>query len=232
MVWATGPAYLSDGIYYSEYGYVQITSTTLTSTDQATLTQFLNGGGKFIITGMNALYFIEGSPFVRSTLNLDVASLVGGGTFSGASGTAFAGESHTSGPAPNRLRPLPRRGGGAPASVAVLQGSTEIPPNGSRGTAPRWPPLTPRCGSAGRVGGSCAVTTLWALNHIMNGKLLLAAAGKTVSGDMVDALKALNPPADSTPPSASSALRRVGGQRRGYHHHQAGWLLRQWRPPR
>ena len=44
VVWATGQAYLSDGIYYSEYGYVQITSTTLTSTDQATLTQFLNGG--------------------------------------------------------------------------------------------------------------------------------------------------------------------------------------------
>src|SRR5215218_8864715 len=31
VVWATGQAYLSDGIYYSESGYVQITSTTLTS---------------------------------------------------------------------------------------------------------------------------------------------------------------------------------------------------------
>jgi alpha-tubulin suppressor-like RCC1 family protein len=41
-------------------------------------------------------------------------------------------------------------------------------------------------------------------NRIMNGKPLLAAAGKTVSGDMVDALKALKLPADSTPPTVSS----------------------------
>ena len=47
-------------------------------------------------------------------------------------------------------------------------------------------------------------------NRIMNGKPLLAAAGKTVSGDMVDALKALKPPADSTAPTVSSVT-PIGG---------------------
>jgi len=43
-------------------------------------------------------------------------------------------------------------------------------------------------------------------NRIMNGKPLLAAAGKTVSGDMVDALKALKPPADTEAPTVSSVV--------------------------
>ena len=55
----------------------------------------------------------------------------------------------------------------------------------------------------------------------MNGKPLLAAAGKTVSGDMVDALKALKPPADSTVPTVSSVT-PSGGNGRGYHHQRRG----------
>jgi subtilisin family serine protease len=205
VVWATGQAYLSDGIYYSESGYVQITSTTLTSTDQATLTQFLNSGGKLIITGMNALYFIENSSFVRSTLNLEVASLVGGGTFSGASGTAFAGETYTFN-SPTAYAPYHARV--APAtSAAVLQGSyPEIPP--------KWEPwdgtsmATPHATGAAALIASAEPALLnnpvGLKSRIMNGKPLLAAAGKTVSGDMVDALKALKPPTDSTAPTVSS----------------------------
>jgi len=121
VVWATGQASLSND--NGEW----ITDTTLTSTDQATLTQFLNGGGKLIITGMNALYLIEGSPFVRSTLNLDVASLVGGASFSGASGTAFAGESYTFN-SPTAYAPYHAKVALA-TSAAVSQGSyPEIPP--------------------------------------------------------------------------------------------------------
>ena len=153
VVWATGRAFLSksdeDCYYYSYcpgYGYYNgyyVTKTTLTSTDQATLKNFLDGGGKLIITGMDALFLIEGSPFVSSTLNLDVASHVGGETFSGVSGTAFAGETYTfnspTAYAPNHAMVVPA------TSAAVLQGKyPEIPPNGSRGLAPRWPPRTPR----------------------------------------------------------------------------------------
>ena len=205
VVWATGQAYLSDGIYYSEYGYVQITSTTLTSTDQATLTQFLNGGGKLIITGMNALYFIEGSPFVRSTLNLDVASLVGGGTFSGASGTAFAGESYTFN-SPTAYAPYHAKVAPA-ASAAVLQGSyPEIPPKWESwdGTSMATPHATGAVALVASADPALLNDPVGLKNRIMNGKPLLAAAGKTVSGDMVDALKALKPPADSTVPTVSS----------------------------
>src|SRR5215218_6410371 len=101
--------------------------TTLTSTDQATLKNFLDGGGKLVITGMDALFLIEGSPFVSSTLNLDVASCVGGETFSGASCTAFDGEAYTfnspTAYAPYHAMVVPA------TSAAVIQGSyPEVPP--------------------------------------------------------------------------------------------------------
>src|SRR5215213_9990999 len=40
----------------------------------------------------------------------------------------------------------------------------------------------------------------------MNGKPLVAAAGKTVTGDMVDALKATHPPTDTAAPTVSSVV--------------------------
>src|SRR5215216_4633626 len=42
--------------------------------------------------------------------------------------------------------------------------------------------------------------------RIMNGKPLVAAAGKTVTGDMVDALKATHPPTDTAAPTVSSVV--------------------------
>ena len=41
---------------------------------------------------------------------------------------------------------------------------------------------------------------------LKNRKPLVAAAGKTVSGDMVDALKAAHPPTDTTAPTVSSVV--------------------------
>ena len=205
VVWATGQAYLSND--NGEW----ITDTTLTSTDQATLTQFLGGGGKLIITGMNALYFIESSPFVRSTLNLDVASLVGGGTFSGASGSAFAGESYTFN-SPTAIAPYHAKV--APAtSAAVSQGSyPEIPPKWESwsGTSMATPHATGAAALLASAEPALLDDPVGLKNRIMNGKPLLAAAGKTVSGDMVDALKALKPPADSTAPTVSSVT-PIGG---------------------
>jgi subtilisin family serine protease len=67
--------------------------------------------------------------------------------------------------------------------------------------------------------------------RIMKGKPLLAAAGKTVSGDMVDALKALKPPADSTAPTVSTVM-PTGGQRT-WIPRPTSWLasLRRWMLP-
>jgi subtilisin family serine protease len=201
VVWATGQTSLSND--NGEW----ITDTTLTSTDQATLTQFLNGGGKLIITGMNALYLIEGSPFVRSTLNLDVASLVGGASFSGASGTAFAGESYTFN-SPTAYAPYHAKV--APAtSAAVSQGSyPEIPPKWESwsGTSMATPYATGAAALVASAEPALLNNPVGLKNRIMNGKPLLAAAGKTVSGDMVDALKALKPPADTEAPTVSSVV--------------------------
>src|SRR5215212_3026721 len=47
--------------------------------------------------------------------------------------------------------------------------------------------------------------------RVMNGKPLVAAAGKTVSGDMVDALKALKPPADTTAPTVTNNVVPTAG---------------------
>src|SRR5215208_921824 len=207
VVWATGQAYLSND--NGEW----ITDTTLTSTDQATLTQFLGGGGKLIITGMNALYFIESSPFVRSTLNLDVASLVGGGTFSGASGSAFAGESYTFN-SPTAIAPYHAKV--APAtSAAVIQGSyPEIPPKWEswEGTSMATPHATGAAALVASAEPALLGDPVGLKKRLMNGKPLLAAAGKTVSGDMVDALKALKPPADSTAPTVSSVAPTGGAK--------------------
>jgi Bacterial Ig-like domain/Regulator of chromosome condensation (RCC1) repeat/RTX calcium-binding nonapeptide repeat (4 copies) len=192
---------------------VQITSTTLTSTDQATLTEFLNSGGKLIITGMNALYLIENSPLVRSTLNLDVASLVGGGTFSGASGTAFAGESYTFN-SPTAYTPYHAKV--APAtSAAVLQGNYPvIPPawESWSGTSMATPHTTGAAALVASAEPAMLNNPVGLKSRIMNGKPLLAAGGKTVSGDMVDALKALKPPADSTAPTVSGVAPTEGAK--------------------
>jgi alpha-tubulin suppressor-like RCC1 family protein/subtilisin family serine protease len=212
VVWATGQAYLSDGFYYPESGYVQVTNTTLTSTDQATLTQFLNGGGKLIITGMNALYLIEGSPFVTSTLNLQVASLVGGETFSGASGTAFAGESYTFN-SPTAYAPYHAMVAPA-ASAAVLQGSYPGVPNtweSWSGTSMAAPHATGAAALVGSVEPALLENPEGLKKRVMNGKPLVAAAGKTVSGDMVDALKALKPPADTTAPTVTNNVVPTAG---------------------
>ena len=205
VVWSTGQAYLSND--NGEW----ITDTTLTSTDQANLIQFLNGGGKLIITGMNALYLIEGSPLVRSTLNLDVASFVGGASFNGASGTAFAGESYTF-DSPTAYAPYHAMV--APAtSAAVLQGSyPEIPPAWGLwdGTSMATPHATGAAALVASVEPALLGDPVSLKNRLMNGKPLPATAGKTVSGDMVDALKAVNPPADSTAPTVSSVVPTEG----------------------
>jgi hypothetical protein len=86
VVWATGRAYLSD-----DDGFF-ITKTTLTEADQQTLISFLNGGGRLVLTGMDAMYLIETSPLVSKTLKIGVdGDVTGKTTFAGSLGTAFPG---------------------------------------------------------------------------------------------------------------------------------------------
>ena len=229
VVWATGRAFLSKSdedcysYYYSYYydycpgyGYYNsyyVTKTTLTSTDQATLKNFLDGGGKLVITGMDALFLIEGSLFVSNTLNLDVASCVGGETFSGASCTAFDGEAYTfnspTAYAPYHAMVVPA------TSAAVIQGSyPEVPPTwkSKDGTSMAAPHATGAAALAASVEPALLDNPVGLKNRIMNGKPLVAAAGKTVSGDMVDALKAAHPPTDTTAPTVSSVVPTEGAK--------------------
>ncbi len=100
IVWSTGHAWLT-----FRFPGTNSIFTALSPTDQQNLTNFLNGGGKLILTGRDALFLIEGKPFtfVDKTLGLDVMRDVKSTRFNGnvsltaingAAGTRFEGESY------------------------------------------------------------------------------------------------------------------------------------------
>ena len=208
VVWSTGQAYASDHFSSSEMYY--ITKTTLTDADQTTLKNFLDAGGKLIITGMNALYLIENSSFVTSTLGLKVQSEVGystdATTFKGSSGTAFDGESYTF-DSSSAYEPYHDKVEPAAGSAAVIQGVyPEVPStwNSWSGTSMAAPHATGAAALAASVKPALLDDPVGLKNRIMNGKPLPATAGKTVTGDMVDALKAARPPTDTTAPTVGN----------------------------
>ncbi|MDP9351760.1 MAG: S8 family serine peptidase [Chloroflexota bacterium] len=86
VVWATGKAWSSGDGY----------DTALTSADQLRLRTFLEGGGKLLLTGMDALLFIEKRSFVTEVLGLQALSdpgfdKRGRERVSGLAGTIFEG---------------------------------------------------------------------------------------------------------------------------------------------
>jgi subtilisin family serine protease len=189
VVWATGQAFNSGSGH-----------TTLTSSDQATLTSFLNDGGNLVLTGMDALWLIENTRFVTTTLRLRVRSDVISTAFEGTLGTAFAGESYDlrgSISIPDYHDEV------APASAAaVTQGTLGNFRWGYfDGTSMATPHAT---GTAALVASKYPNIPPTSIKSVVmsSGKTLPAAVGKTVTGKMVDAKAALFPRVTTVSPEA------------------------------
>ena len=90
VVWSTGTsqAGFSD-LPFNEFLY------NLTRTDRSNLTQFLQDGGKLVLSGTFSMWGVEESSLVVDTLGVDLRNEYYTSTFEGASGTAFAGEGYT-----------------------------------------------------------------------------------------------------------------------------------------
>lgn len=197
VVWSTGQAWLSS--FNSATGGI---ARTLTPTDRQTLTSFLNGGGKLVLTGMDALYLNENDSFVTGTLGLNVQSDINRlRAFNGSSGTAFAGESYdlNSSTADSNLHDVLTP---ADSSKAIQEGV--YPGRGSwdflNGTSMAAPHATGVAALAASVNPALLNDPTALKKALMDGgKPASATDGKTVTGDMVDARAALGR-ADTTKP--------------------------------
>ena len=192
VVWSTGQAFTSGSA-----------GATLTAADLRTLTLFLNGGGKLVLTGMDALWSVENTPFVTGTLGLSVESDVAHTTsFSGSSGTTFAGESYTL----NSATALPNYHDSLhPANTSVV--TQGVYP----GSPPRWAYFSGTSMATPHVTGVAALAASKypdlrsnpeQLKKVVldSGKKAPATAGKTVTGDIADAQAALFPRVTATSP--------------------------------
>jgi subtilisin family serine protease len=59
-------------IWFTGFGWGSGADSTLTSTDQSNLTSYLNNGGNLLLSGQDALFRIEQTPFVTNVLHLDI----------------------------------------------------------------------------------------------------------------------------------------------------------------
>ena len=193
VVWATGQDFGCDP------------DAALSQADQTTLTNFLDGGGKLVLNGADALYCIEGSSFVTGSLKLNVTTDIIGETFEGSAGTAFAGELYDlDSPtsifyAHDRLKPI--------TPAAVVQG------NYGGSTPGTWEYFSGTSMATPHVAGVAALvaskypgsspTTLKSV-VMSSGKKVPATTGKTVTGKMADARAALYPRVTGTSPAAGA----------------------------
>ncbi|HET7480188.1 MAG TPA: S8 family serine peptidase [Rubrobacteraceae bacterium] len=209
VVWATGETFYSG--FDADFNIIP----ALTPADLTTLTNFLNGGGKLVITGRDALYQNETSVFVTGTLALSVNPDIFTNTFTGAQGTAFEGESYTFDGALADPFGISHDGISPAGASARTQGGYDAVPaswESWNGTSMATPHVTGVAALAASVNPALTGNPVALKNLIMNtGKPVSLTAGKTVTGDMADARAAVAAATpDTIKPTISGMSPRLG----------------------
>jgi subtilisin family serine protease len=214
VVWATGWAFASEVPTFEEPPLEEPPPgeepppfeepdfvPNLTPADQRELAIFLEGGGKLIIAGMDAMTLIEESTFATDTLGLAVRSNVFTLDFAGTPGTAFDGAKYG---LDGFLSFPPAHDGLSPA-----EGSDTAQQGVYPGGPDTWEGWSGTSMAAPHVAGVAALTVS-AKPYLLNRPLALkaeilkrtkplpATEGLTVTGGMPNAMAAVRP--DSTAP--------------------------------
>jgi subtilisin family serine protease len=194
LVWATGQAPYS--FFNSTTGGI---TRNLTKDDRTNLTNFLKGGGKLILTGMDALAALpEDDTFVPSTLGLTVQPDVNHlKAFNWSSGDSYDLNSSTNN---SDLHDVLTPSGSGVATQAIYP--KRDPWDFLNGTSMATPHATGAAALAASINPALLGKPEELKKAVMDGgKPASAASAKTVTGDMVDAMGALQR-ADTTPPDA------------------------------
>lgn len=208
VVWATGWAFISVDPVRDPFG--DNAKKTLTFVDQNTLTRFLNGGGKLVLTGMDALFFNERSTFTTQTLGLQVISDYPTVAFDGEKGTPFEGQSYTLNNAPfaipffhDIIRPADPDKSETLGSGSTPQGYAEY----ASGTSMASPHATGVAALAASEFPSLLNRPVALKRLVMaTGKPAPFTKGKTVTEDMVNAKAAVTETAPITTPISPKGL--------------------------
>ncbi|MFC4808563.1 S8 family serine peptidase [Paenibacillus sp. GCM10023250] len=161
----------------------------LTETDKANVTSYLQAGGRLLLTGRDALFGSEASPFVHDVLHLNYVTegYFGYYDLKGVDGTIFAGQSA---PMPDTSMGdvIAARDSDAQINLFLDKSDYEIP--GNRGT----PAIAYAAGAAALVlGVNPSYDAKMTIQRLMNsGKRLSSLTDRSMTGKMIDVYRALS----------------------------------------
>ncbi|MBO7743745.1 S8 family serine peptidase [Paenibacillus sp. MWE-103] len=163
--------------------------SVLTESDKANLTNYLQAGGGLLLTGRDALFGSEASPFAKDVLHLDYVTegYFGYYDLQGADGTIFAGQSV---PMPDESLGdvIVARDSFAQPNLFLDKPDYDIP--GNYGT----PAIAHAAGAAAVVlGVNPGYDAKLTIQRLMNsGKKVSSLADKNMSGKMIDVYRAVS----------------------------------------